>query len=107
MSGKATFIRTIGINLLVAQNLNKKNTIVLVSTHDMELADLLEKEYELYHFNETLANGQLSFDYKLKEGKLKTRNAIRILEISGYPEEIIREAGETYDYLAGFHFNNK
>ena len=28
------------------------NNIVFVSTHDIELADLLKSEYELYHFSE-------------------------------------------------------
>ena len=34
----------------------------------------------------------IGFDYKLKPGKLKTRNAISILEINEYPEDVITEA---------------
>lgn len=73
---------------------NGKN-IVFVSTHDIELADLLKGKYELYHFSEKVDNNTVDFDFKLKEGKLKNRNAIRILEINNYPGEIIREALET------------
>jgi DNA mismatch repair ATPase MutS len=29
---------------------------------------------------------------KIKEGKMKTRNAIKILEVNGYPPELIAEA---------------
>jgi len=36
----------------------------------------------------------VDFDFKLKGGKLKNRNAIKILEINDYPEQIIAEAIE-------------
>ena len=66
--------------------------IVFVSTHDIELADLLSNEYDLYHFTEVIKNEQIHFDYKLKEGNLSTKNAIRILEINNYPKEIVDDA---------------
>jgi MutS domain V len=72
--------------------LNKQNNIVFVSTHDIELANLLDNCYNLYHFNETIHNNTLSFDYTIKPGKITTRNAIKILEISRFPKEIIDEA---------------
>lgn len=73
--------------------LNKGNNIVLVSTHDIELADILSNEnFELFHFSEQIENNVLTFDHKLKEGKLKTRNAIKILELYDYPSEIIEDA---------------
>ena len=68
------------------------NNIVFVSTHDIELTDLLSGEYDLYHFTETIQEQQIHFDYKLKPGNLTTTNAIRILEINDYPEEVISEA---------------
>ncbi len=72
--------------------LNRNDNIVIVSTHDIELSKMLEKEFDLYHFVETIENNEFRFDHKLKPGPLKTRNAIRILEISNYPKEIIDEA---------------
>ena len=74
--------------------LNKGEHVVLVSTHDLELADLLSDEYELYHFEEQIANDKLYFDHQIKNGKLTTRNAIRLLELSGFPDTIIREANQ-------------
>ena len=68
------------------------NNMVFVSTHDIELTDLLSEEYDLYHFTETIQNRQIHFDYVLKEGALSTTNAIRILELNDYPEEVIDEA---------------
>ena len=76
--------------------LNKENNIVLVSTHDIELTDILSQEkFELFHFTEQIENNGLTFDHKLKEGKLKTRNAIKILELYNYPSEIIKDARRT------------
>ncbi len=76
--------------------LNRGNNIVLVSTHDIELTEILsEEKFELYHFSEQIENNELSFDHKLKEGKLQTRNAIRILELYNYPFEIIEDAKST------------
>ena len=73
--------------------LNLKNHFVLVSTHDIELTDLLKnKAYDLYHFTEIIIDNKLIFDHKLKQGKLLTRNAIKILELNNYPKEIIIDA---------------
>jgi len=78
----------------ILSTLTKNNNKVLVSTHDIELTDMLSDEYDLYHFSETVNNNNIGFDYKLKEGRLKNRNAIRILKINNYPKEIINEAIE-------------
>lgn len=51
-------------------------------------------ESDLYHFSEQVENQTVDFDFKLKEGKLKNRNAIKILEINDFPEQIIAEAIE-------------
>jgi len=73
--------------------LNKGNNMVFVATHDIELCTLLSNDYyKLYHFHENIKNDKLNFDYKLKEGPVTTRNAIKILEIYHYPKEVIVEA---------------
>ena len=72
--------------------LSKNVNIVFVSTHDIELTDMLAQEYDLYHFSEIVNQNNVDFDFKLKEGKLKTRNAIRILQINDYPNDLISEA---------------
>jgi hypothetical protein len=72
--------------------LNRKANIVIVSTHDIELADMLEKEFDLYHFTETVENNELHFDHSIKSGQLRTSNAIKILELSNYPADVITEA---------------
>ena len=59
----------------------------LVSTHDLELTDL-EHEIPLLinaHFQETVSNGALAFDYRLRPGSCPTTNALRIMELEGLP----------------------
>jgi hypothetical protein len=87
-------IERISAGKAVLSYLAGEKNIVFVSTHDIELADLLQGTYELYHFSEKVDQKTVDFDYKLKEGKLKNRNAIRILQINDYPEVIIKEAIE-------------
>jgi DNA mismatch repair ATPase MutS len=85
-------IERISAGRAVLSYLNNESNIVFVSTHDIELADLLQSDYKLFHFSEQVDNKTVDFDFKLKEGKLENRNAIRILEINGYPMQIITEA---------------
>ena len=87
-------IERISAGKAVLSALAKNNNIVFVSTHDIELTDMLSGEYELFHFSEIVTDNSVGFDYKLKEGKLKNRNAIRILQINDYPDEVIDEAIE-------------
>lgn len=87
-------VERIAAGKAVLSSLSKGENLVFVSTHDIELADLLNEEYELYHFSEKVDQKTVDFDYKLKSGKLKNRNAIRILAINDYPESIIDEAIE-------------
>ena len=72
--------------------LNQGANLVIVSTHDLELPSMLQDQFDLYHFSESIENDQLHFDHKIKPGPLLTGNAIRILEMSNYPEKIINEA---------------
>lgn len=61
-------VERIAIAKAVLSALAHKNSIVFASTHDVELASLLENEYESFHFCECVADNTLSFDYKLKPG---------------------------------------
>lgn len=85
-------IERISAGKAVLSALSKNKNFVFVSTHDIELTDLLSDEYDLYHFSEIVKENNVDFDYKLKEGKLKNRNAIRILQINNYPKDLTDEA---------------
>ncbi len=79
--------------------LNKHNNIVIVASHDIELVEWLSSEYDLYHFDENVRENDLHFDHKIKQGPLRGGNAIRILELSGYPKEVVAEARELVNTL--------
>jgi hypothetical protein len=100
-------IERISAGKAVLSYLNNESNIVFVSTHDIELAELLQESYKLYHFSEQVDNKTVDFDFKLKEGKLTNRNAIRILEINDYPEQIITEAIELSKELDKIYVLNK
>lgn len=99
-------VERISAGKAVLSYLTRSENVVFVSTHDIELADLLNKEYELHHFSEKVDHKTVDFDYKLKEGRLKNRNAIRILQINDYPEVIINEAIELSKELDKFSVRN-
>ncbi|MDF2430520.1 MAG: hypothetical protein JWP44_151 [Mucilaginibacter sp.] len=72
--------------------LTDNKNFVYVSTHDLELAELLDNDYAVYTFEESVNDTRLVFDYKMKTGVLKNRNGIAILETIGYPESVVEDA---------------
>ena len=69
------------------KNVAGKNGVGLVSTHDLELAQLEQSIPELsnWHFAETIEGGKMSFEYKIKPGPCPTTNALKIMEMEGLP----------------------
>ena len=57
----------------------------LVSTHDLELCDLEESRKWLknYNFQEYYEDNKIKFDYKLREGRSKTQNAVHLMKLAG------------------------
>jgi len=72
--------------------LTDNKNFVFVSTHDLELAELLDNDYAVYSFEESVNDTRLVFDYKMKTGVLKNKNGIAILETIGYPETVVEDA---------------
>lgn len=68
------------------------NCICLCASHDIELAQILESKVDNYHFQEFFENDSISFDYKIYPGEATTRNAIKLLKILGYHENIVDSA---------------
>jgi len=67
------------------------NAQVLVTTHDIELQALLGPSFLTFHFVENPELPEI-FDYCLRPGISKTRNAIKLLEKLGFPPAIVTEA---------------
>ena len=64
--------------------LNYYNQFFIISTHDFELCNA--NNILNYHFNETYIDDKISFDYKIKEGKSETKNAIYLLKMANIIE---------------------
>ncbi len=80
------------------KKLSGLHTICFAATHDIELTFMLEKCFKNYHFEENLdENNNISFDYLIKEGPSKTRNAIVLLKAHDYDSDIIENARNLAD----------
>lgn len=75
----------------ILEYLADRNCIPLVASHDKELTVLLEELYDNYHFSEEMGEDDISFSYKIMKGPATSQNAVKLLELAGFPEEIIQE----------------
>ena len=99
-------LERISLAKAVLEFLNNNHSIVIASSHDLELIELLSKDFEMFYFTEDIQESSLNFDHTIKEGYLKTTNAIKIIEIENYPQSIIDEANKmTMEYEAGKFMN--
>ena len=85
-------VERIAASSQILKELNQKHVLSFAATHDIELTCLLEKEYDNFHFIEEIQEGDILFSYKLFEGRAKSRNAIKLLELMGYEKEIVENA---------------
>ncbi|HCL02305.1 MAG TPA: hypothetical protein DHW61_07810 [Lachnoclostridium phytofermentans] len=76
-------------------SLAKGNAMCFAATHDIELTHILEKYYSNYHFQEQVVDNNILFDYVLYEGRAVSKNAIKLLSIIGYTDDIIDAATES------------
>lgn len=68
------------------------NGLMFAATHDIELTYMLEQVIDNYHFEEQISGNEVIFDYELKIGRATSQNAIALLGMLGYPEEIIQKS---------------
>lgn len=71
----------------------ENNVMCYAATHDIELTHILENIYENYHFEELIEDNDVKFNYKLMSGRTRSRNAIKLLGIIGFNDDIIDAAG--------------
>ncbi len=72
---------------------------VIAATHDIELVGMLEGAYEPYHFEGSVQPNGLEFDYLIRPGPARTRNAIALLETLGAPQDVVTQARARADFL--------
>lgn len=81
----------------ILKNLKEHGVLCFAATHDIELTSLLEKDYSNYHFDEEIKDDDVLFNYKLKEGKATSKNAIKLLSIMGFSDDIVESAKKMAD----------
>ena len=76
----------------ILKHISEANAMCFAATHDLELAKILSGGFDNYHFEETVKENNVTFDYKLRKGTTNTRNAIKLLDMTGYNKEITNGA---------------
>lgn len=70
----------------VLRSLVSRNTLGLVTTHDLALTrivDTLNERATNVHFEDHLEDGKMSFDYQLRDGVVKKSNALELMKMIG------------------------
>lgn len=85
-------VERIAASVQILKKLAQKGIFCFAATHDIELTKLLADEYDNYHFEEEIKGDDVLFSYRLLEGRAHTKNAIRLLGVIGFSEDIIKKA---------------
>ena len=77
--------RRVGAEGIVRALVNR-GAIGLVSTHDLALTDIggsVARQVRNVHFQDELADGRMTFDYKLREGVVTKSNGLELMRSIG------------------------
>ncbi len=85
-------VERVAASAQVLEALEERGTLCLIATHDVELCDMAGDGYEKAHFEERISDTDVVFDYRIKPGPATTRNAIHLLKLMGFDEEIVQAA---------------
>ena len=89
-------IERVAISAATLRYVTHRN-MVLVTTHDIELQPLLADCARMFHFSEQVDGDRYYFDFILRDGPCHEGNAIRLIELKGYPPDIVTEARHLAD----------
>lgn len=85
----------------ILYSFSEGNAMCFAATHDIELTHILENYYSNYHFQEQIVDNNILFDYKLFKGRAISKNAIKLLGVMGYSNDIIdKAAGSANRFLS-------
>jgi len=90
LRGTNSLDRHTGSKALIKQLINQ-NAVAIIATHDVELANMEATDFpeaiSNYHFDVQVANDELYFDYKLKQGICQSLNASILMRKIGIEME--------------------
>ena len=87
-------VERIAASSRILQSFADSGVMCFAATHDIELTHMLEHLYSNYHFKEDVKDNDVIFNYRLYEGRAVSRNAIKLLGVLGYDENVITKADE-------------
>lgn len=87
-------VERIAASSKILETIAQRGALCLAATHDIELCELLTKQYAMYHFEEQVGVDEMLFDYKIRSGKAVSRNAINLLKLIGFEDSIVEGAHE-------------
>jgi hypothetical protein len=70
----------------VVRALVRRGAIGMVTTHDLALTEIPHTMGELaqnYHFEDSIEEGELKFDYRLHPGIVRTSNTLKLMQVVG------------------------
>lgn len=88
--------RQIGARWVLAELL-QKGAFGVITTHDMELCrlpDELMTRVRQHHFRELVKDGEMTFDYTLRQGPVTSGNALRLMQKVGLNVPLEKEPTE-------------
>lgn len=91
-------IERISAATIILKRLAENDCFVCLTTHDLELAGLLNTLYDNYHFQEEVKDEEIYFNYLLQPGITTGSNAIRLLNYCHYDKDIIDHAQSIADH---------
>lgn len=82
-------------SVAILHYLADRRALTIAATHDVAIARGVSDRYSLHFFTDSADESGLTFDYKIHDGVVQTRNAIKLLRLIGYPEDVIESALES------------
>lgn len=82
----------IAAGVSVARHLVGQDHVVMLATHDLQLAALLGDLVQAAHFDDEALPGGLRFDHRLRPGLATRTNALDVLAQVGYPATVVAES---------------
>lgn len=87
-------IERIGSGLGIVRCLSRHDCLYMISSHDIELVAASGAVNDNYHFDSRYVDGEIVFDYQIKQGAAVTKNAVNTLKSLHFPSEITQTSQE-------------
>ena len=91
LKGTNTRERLAASNAILSYMVQKQG-FLLIATHDLELVYALKNRYDTYYFDSQVHEKDIVFPYKIRRGIVGKTNAIDLMELLDFPEEITDQA---------------